>query len=91
MLPYVTRCYVLLQIMTKYIYPYDLRKQRNQLRQEEVGVLLGVTRQTIWRWRKTKGLPSYSPNGINPLFFEDEVLDWVRSQPSLFVKTNMGI
>ena len=71
------------------IYPYDYRKKRKQLRQQEACLLLGIGRTTLWRWEQ-KGLPSHRPQGASPIYLEDEVLDWVRSQPSLFVKTNMG-
>lgn len=72
--------------MKDYIYPYNYLKGRKHLRQLEVCLMLGIGRSTLWRWEK-KGLPSHRPRGSNPIYIEEEVLDWIKSQPNLIEKS----
>ncbi len=63
------------------IKPYYYSKDLQKYNSKHLSLLLGVTRQTIWRWEK-KGMPSEKKQGAKYFVLKD-VLIWMRDQPAL--------
>lgn len=57
-------------------------KGREYMRADEVCIMLGITRMTLWRWEK-KGFPVIRKQGINPIYLRANVIDWVNDNPKL--------
>jgi excisionase family DNA binding protein len=50
------------------------------LTQKEVSERLGITRQTLWRWRRDGTGPPASKIGGSVLYDEEELGKWIEAQ-----------
>lgn len=57
-------------------------KGREYMRADEVCMMLGITRMTLWRWEK-KGFPVIRKQGINPIYPRVQIIEWINGNPKL--------
>jgi len=62
------------------MYSLNYLKKYEILSQVEVCAMLGITRTSLWRYTKTRGLPVHKPQGARPFYLKTEVLNWLKEQ-----------